>query len=678
MRQCIFILTTEVLCIPGLLASGKPDTLHPGVEPEFERALEIASEQEDVTPLLELLDAMNNEPLDLNLATSAELEQIPGLSSLMVYRIVSRRSHERFRSMDDLAKLEGMTPDILRAVDPFVTVRTKSDLAPGARHHVQLRTRAGRNSLGYSLDPNGRYGGSPEKLYTRLLARIDGASDGDEEPPGGLTPSVSLGLVSQKDPGERTYLDFLSGNLCATLPGISTKIVLGDFQMNAGQGLVFGRTAGFSKGSEATAGIARDGAGIRPSFSTDEATFFRGGAINVKLGQSSVSLFYSNKSLDARIDSSESGSQIDIDGLHRTEAELQESNSVTEISYGVRYSTSPIEGLKAGVSGLFSKFDRVVSFPGMFGFKGNRATSIGVDINYTQSSWCTFAEVALDGSRRRAGALGLVLNPGPGLNLAFLARFYPADFRSLRGSGFSENGNNDANESGYYCGVTFRPGRWLNINAYYDQFVFPWRTTFTNFPSNGHELFVRADVNPVGKVNLELQVRHKNKPDSYLVISGIGLTDRSDDCRAQQNVRATLTAGSPKSVLWRSRVEVVSVRYPSRAGSERGLLLYQDFAFNVFGRVSLTVRAVAFDTDSFDSRLYEYEEEVPGTCQNPALYGKGIRCFLIGRLSIAQGIAIACKYSQTRRDEGRRSALSNQDMKSGMDDRMALQCDISL
>ena len=678
MRYSVMMLAAEALLTPVLTAHGTVDTLHTALEAEYERALESASEQFDVTPLLDLLDGMTNEPLDLNRASESELEQIPGMSPLMAHRIVEQRNKAPFRNVGDLATVEGITPEVIGMLDSFVTVRKRSELLQTISHHVRIRTRAGRSAIGPSSSSDRLYVGTPEKLYTRLVASVQAPPDDDVNRPGEMIPSIALGLVTEKDPGERDVLDFLSGSLSATIPAVCARVVLGDFQVSEGQGLVFGGSSRFSKGGEATSGIARNGAGVRPSFSTNQPSFFRGGALQIDLTGSTFSLFYSTKRLDAITDSSGMVTQIDTDDLHRTEAELRVADRLREVSYGARFSCNPVEGLTGGISGIVSRFDKPVMLPGVFEFKGNRSTAVGMDASYVQNSWCAFAELALDGENRRAAAFGLLTNPGSGMNLAFLARLYPGDFQSLHGAGFSENGKNDENESGYYFGATMNPARWLSVNAYYDQFVFPWRTSATSFPSSGHEFLVCAEANPVGKVNVELRLRHKSKPVSQSFISHQGLQQRSDDYRAQQNVRATLTAGSASSILWRSRIEIVSVRYPFRAGTESGLLAYQDFSFALLRRVSLAIRAVAFQTDSFDSRLYEYETDVPGTCQNPALYGKGFRWFVVGRFNPAQSVSLSVKYSQTVHDIGRASLFMGATVLNGTDDRLSIQCDVNL
>jgi hypothetical protein len=681
MKLLIMILGAVAMFIPSVRGGERSDSLRNALHVEYERALEFSAEEGSVTPLLDVLDGMQEDPLDINGASTAELEQIPSLSPLIAFRIVSRRTVEPFQKVEDLSKVEGVTPDILRAIDPFVTVKRKSLFTTGDARQIHLRTRVARSSIGRSGASNGAYSGSPEKLYSKIVARIGGLQSSD---PAEIyeaqhrNSSLLLGLVTEKDPGERDYLDFVSGHLCATIPSISARFVLGDFLLESGQGLVFWRPTGFSKGSEATANVARNGGGVLPSLSSDQGWYFRGAAANVEFNTGLISLFYSIKPFDAGIDTGGVVTRFDVGGLHRTEAEMQGRNKVTEKAYGARIGLSLAEGLTLGASGIVTTFDRIVSLPGAFGFHGDRCSVVGLDVSYTQSNMRIFAEVAQDYKLARAGVFGVLLTPCAGASLALLARFYPGDFKSLHGSGFNENGSKNENESGVYCGFSYRPSSWLSLSAYYDQFIFPWRTTRTSFPSNGNEVLVRAEIHPNRRVNLELRLRHKEKPASNLAISPFGLTQKCDDTRGQRNYRATLTAGSSESLLWRSRIEVVEVKYPARWSREVGMLAYQDFCFVPIQRLSVTIRAIAFQTDAYDSRVYEFEEEVPGTYQNPALYGKGLRWYIIGRYDYGRRMSLSLKYSQTRREEPKNRALPEEAVVNAIDDRLAVQIDIRL
>lgn len=61
--------------------------------------------------------------LNLNRATAAELDALPGIGSVLANRIVEWREREGpFQSVDDLGKVEGIGPALLAKLAPLVTV----------------------------------------------------------------------------------------------------------------------------------------------------------------------------------------------------------------------------------------------------------------------------------------------------------------------------------------------------------------------------------------------------------------------------------------------------------------------------------------------------------------------------------------------------------------------------
>ncbi len=62
-------------------------------------------------------------PLDLNQASAAELEKLPGIGPVLARRIVEwRETHGPFRSVQDLLKVPGIGPKTLEKILDRITV----------------------------------------------------------------------------------------------------------------------------------------------------------------------------------------------------------------------------------------------------------------------------------------------------------------------------------------------------------------------------------------------------------------------------------------------------------------------------------------------------------------------------------------------------------------------------
>ena len=58
-----------------------------------------------------------------------------------------------------------------------------------------------------------------------------------------------------------------------------------------------------------------------------------------------------------------------------------------------------------------------------------------------------------------------------------------------------------------------------------------------------------------------------------------------------------------------------------------------------------------FESDSFDSRLFQYENDLPGVLTNRALFGRGNRWYLLVKYQPLKKFAAYLKYSETYRDD---------------------------
>jgi competence protein ComEA len=62
------------------------------------------------------------EPIDVNRATAAELQRLPGVGPAMSSRIILVREQRPFQSVDELRRVPGIGVKTLEHLRPFVTV----------------------------------------------------------------------------------------------------------------------------------------------------------------------------------------------------------------------------------------------------------------------------------------------------------------------------------------------------------------------------------------------------------------------------------------------------------------------------------------------------------------------------------------------------------------------------
>jgi hypothetical protein len=135
------------------------------------------------------------------------------------------------------------------------------------------------------------------------------------------------------------------------------------------------------------------------------------------------------------------------------------------------------------------------------------------------------------------------------------------------------------------------------------------------------------------------QVREEN-PEDIIARSGLETVDK-------QNYRIEISYSINDRFSLRNRAEMV--RYQKGNSTyELGFLNYQDIIYKpLSSRLSGNIRFGIFDTESFNSRIYAYENDVLYSYSVPAYQGKGVRFYVNGRYTFFRGFDLWLRYSLT-------------------------------
>ncbi len=609
--------------------------------PAFERALERLLErgdEEDVSPLIDLLEQYADEPLCLYNADLDELEALPLITPALALTIHEAMRADSVPGWNGLRHLPGMDRDayaLLRAcatLDCAHFTRLSDAIEYRGRVQQEDRPRAG------FLD--GRYTGGRARIQQRIRAQGLG--------------HVRAGLLQERDPGEADFADHVSGYISLESVGAMEKAVLGDFTVAGGNGLVFWQSFGLSKGSDALSAGRRGSRMLAPYASATEGLFYRGGAVQIGWSDISLLAFASRNSLDATIDE-ESGSAgaFGIDGLHRSVSESSRRHSVGEELYGGRAQWESIDGgtaLRIGASGWHARYS-VPSDPlTPFGFRGDRAWVVGSDAAFMYGRASLFGEIALCHVDRGAALLGLSAPLHELADVLLLWRSYNERFVNIHGFGFGERGGELQNEQGLYFGLRVRPVPQLRIDAWVDVFAFPNRTYLLHLPTSGGEMMISSAWDMSETLALNLRFAHGEKDNTVAALDEQGRDIRPLARRASTSIRVELVSEPSSGVRLRLRADRCFVRYDAWKNGDDGMLLLADCRFAAAQHLALTARIALVESGSYDGRVYQFEHDVPGVMQNVALYGKGWRAYLLADWQPAAWLRLGAKYAVTIHD----------------------------
>ena len=94
--------------------------------------------------------------------------------------------------------------------------------------------------------------------------------------------------------------------------------------------------------------------------------------------------------------------------------------------------------------------------------------------------------------------------------------------------------------------------------------------------------------------------------------------------------------------------------------------------------LSVSARVVFFSTDSYETRLSEFENDLNGATSLPALSGRGIRWYVLAKYRPGISWDLSAKYSRLMRDDLRHLGTGPDELPANTDDRVGVQLDFRL
>jgi hypothetical protein len=615
--------------------------------------------------LYENISQLTVNPIDINSASAEALLSLGILSQKQAQDIIDY--HESNGDLIELYELQSIPSLDLETINdllPFITVRSSM---PGknfmervkSKHNTYFFARYERtieSSRGFQpgTDSTSKYRGDPGRIYSRFRT----TSPGD----------LSIGVTAEKDAGEqfqwnqqRRGFDFYSGHIQLMNKGPLVNIIAGDYTAQFGQGLTLGGGFGMGKGSETITTLRRSSTAFMPYSSANEAGYFRGGAVSLRLpfaGNLSrtgiiVHAFASSLPRDASVGNAEgtdneTSLSVLQSGKHRTIRELQGRHRMAERNYGVVVEHKG-RSLEAGCVIHHTSFGQPINksptIYNSFDFAGTTNTNTGVFVNYNFQNLGFFGEASQTVGHGRGAVVGVIGSISRSIDVSLLLRHYDRDFYTFYSNAISES-TSPKNESGIYWGWKHAINRRLFYTAYVDVFSFPWLRFRAYQPSAGNESLLRLNYKYSKGIDLFVQFRDERKtrniPAEASNDSKIDATYKVSPV-TRQNVAAGAGFVLGKLSL-KTRVQYSSfLQHPKRS---HGFAMAFDAAYD-WDRFSLAARFAIFDTDDFDNRQYMNERDVLMAFSFPAYYGEGTRSYLVARYQATRWLDCWVKLAGT-------------------------------
>ena len=371
------------------------------------------------------------------------------------------------------------------------------------------------------------------------------------------------------------------------------------------------------------------------------------------------------------LDEAELVSSLQETGYHRTIGELQDRHAIRQQVVGghLAFAIAHFEvGYTAHHTWLSVPLQLRPTHYNQFYFQGQKLTNQGVDFKYVKGKFAVFGEASMsinpDTTALRqaqgpkvvepvetpthpklafAGLIGMTVKPVGYLNFTILYRDYGKTYQNLLGNAFGEGSRNQG-QRGICLGVEAAPAPYWNLLAYADQFQFTWLTSQVNAPSRGHDYYLRISHSFSKRANAYLQFRSKTK-----------MKNSTDDhvfshypiFYTKNSVRFNINYKIGRDFACSNKAEYA--HYRNEDGSnEHGYFLCQDIAYKPENRpYSLSFRYAIFDAKDYNTRIYAYESDVLYSFSVPALYGKGMRLYLLGKVKLFNALTLYARIGRT-------------------------------
>ncbi|MCM1042208.1 MAG: helix-hairpin-helix domain-containing protein [Bacteroides sp.] len=599
----------------------------------------LENEPEEYEERLAEIQQYADQPLNLNTATEDELQKLGILDAWQIKALLYyRNSYGNIVRMEELCEnVDGFDRQTLNRLLPFVCLENSGNppLPPfrqviGKGKH-QLTARYGRVLAKSKAFADGKYAGTPDSYYLRYTFNYKNR--------------IQWGFAARQGAGEaftRQGFDFYSGYLALKSFGIVKNLTVGTYKANFGYGLNIHSPAGFFGGLQAEL-LCGNGKGFRPYASGAEYGYLQGAALQLALPKTwQAGLFYSIARHDAGLQTDSASGKADFwdciqsfpeTGYHRTQTEILNRKRVPMQVFGLSVekdiASARIGMMASGylLGGIYTPELRRETLAGknLSEVKPARGANLSVYYRYLLHRFHFYGEAALSHSLQGALLQGIQFKPAETFALAVQYTWQSAGYHAP----YATVGNRRPPRPSV-------PGKEKHLFSYQGKVSLPANL---RLEFSGSERVEKKDAGmPVHSEVFTGSLYYE--PRRFTACLRFRLDNNKT--RKGNSIRLNAAYRAPNGFFGESRLEMRDLG--------KGVLLMQDAGYQTDkGGLRIRLRVALFHTEGYGHRIYAYEPDVRYSASAPALYGKGMRLFILLSKSFGKFTA-EIKYVHTLMD----------------------------
>jgi hypothetical protein len=649
----IFILFFGNLCLSNLIAQDSTEYSFRQLQENITEILSQSDEEINLDELTDYLYQLTTNPVKINSADDSEIRRLFWLTEFQIINVIRyTQKNGLIHSVYELPYIEGFSEQDAKLLAPFLNFenaesKKKNDCYFRFNNQMLLlrSSRVLEKQAGFKTDNSSRFVGTPGSFYTRYHI---------------YNENFSAGITGEKDSGEEFFtgsnskgFDFYSFHLQLSNLGLLKTIILGDYKLNFGDGLITGTALNLGK-TPSVLSSAYQNSGVTRYTATNENNFFRGVAFTLLQGKKELSLFYSNHAVDANVVQFDTVnnkvtevSSLQTSGLHTTHAEISDKDAIKNQALGAHLKFRGIYS-EFGFTLLYNKFPALINptiepYNADY-FRGTSNYNLGVNFRIRTGNILWFGEEAYSKSKSFALLNGVQAHPFSGMLLNVIYRNYDAKYQAMFGNAFGENTRNQ-NEKGLYFGIQCNLVKYIALTGYADFFYFPKLRYGVDMPSEGQEYMGQLTFSPNSNFQLYVQYRINQKEENEILVQSPANIVIS---KGTEHTRLGISYRVNSSLTLLNRLEYSSCSKEQSTSSD-GYFIAQDVDYKIpVMPVRLYARYAIFDVNSYDSRIYAYESDILYTFSMPSFYNKGFRFCFMAKISPVKIADLWIKYSVTQ------------------------------
>lgn len=581
-------------------------------EESHETILEGMALDERSLPSNELTTILPGQKFNINRINAEELASLHVVTPLQIESFFSyRNKYGDFISLMELQAVPLWDIHTIKNLLPFFFINTEEPLAP----QLKQRFKEGNHRLLFRM-------GSQAGLEGRLLKRTSQLLTYRFN----FNNLLQLGFTTEKDGGEYSFTDHFSTYAAIRKKGMINNLVIGDFTVNMGQGLLHWQGYALGQSAQLISGY-RQTELFKPHTGTDENRYHRGVAISLKKNKVELSAFISSQKIDASMELDSMGiakwvTSVRTSGVHKTESELKGKNALGWQSAGgrLKFNFTKVFG---SINFLGHHFDKPLQQSpephNVFSMQGKNFMMTSIDGSWFTRMGFLYGEIAIQSSHALALVGGWMKSLDTKLDISVSGRRIDKSYSSFQSNCNCSSGEAEG-EKGISITLNYHPIPQHQFEIFSDRYkrdVITYGTDGIQYgTANGIQY--KWIINKKAEYYVRWSNRVKNSNNAVENEKSNALPFQRDD-----HWRSHFSNKIDQHWTMRIRNEWSRIRNldPKK---ETGFLHYVEVIYKPpMKSFSFSLRGTFYETGGYASRIYAFERDLLGYYSVPGHSGTG-------------------------------------------------------